>query len=384
VPVSWPGVRFDDAEYAARNAGLRAAMAAFDLDALVLSDDRHTWYATGFGDVAPIGSAARPRILVVLADGPAAFFVHHSTRVAVAEMSAVPDVRTYRGLAAAPMAEIAAFLGEHGARRVGAELGGGLRIGTTVNDLERLRGEVRELVDASPALWAVRALKSPAEIDRLRAACAITGDAYAEVFPALRAGMTERDVAARLRGAMAARGAHSSWVWVVSGPGQFNRIDGVTRERALGDGDLVFVDMGACVGGYWADFSRSAVIGRATAHQGELQGLIAEVTMIGTAALTPGRTTGEVARLVAAAMAERALVFSSEAGRYGHGMGMAVTEYPDIAADSEVVIEPGMVLTMEPGMWTDEGMFHCEHNVLVTADGNEILSSSPLALTETG
>ena len=83
-------------------------------------------------------------------------------------------------------------------------------------------------------------------------------------------------------------------------------------------------------------------------------------------------------------MAERELVFSSEAGRYGHGLGMVVTEYPDIAPEATVVIEAGMVLTMEPGMWTDEGMFHCEHNVLVTPDGNEILSRSPLELVETG
>jgi Xaa-Pro dipeptidase len=382
--MSWTGIRFDDGEYAEREQRLRVAMAAHGLDALVLSDDRHTWYATGFGDIGPIGSAARPRILVIPAHGAPAFYVHHSTRTTVAEMSAVADVRTYRELAAAPMEEIGRFLAERGARRIGAELGGGMRIGTTVNDLEALRTNVDELVDASPALWSVRAIKSPAEAERLRSACAITDGAYAAVFPQLHAGMTERDVAGQLRAAMAARGAHSSWVWVVSGPGEFNRIDGVARERALGDGDLVFVDMGACVGGYWADFSRSAVIGRASDHQREMQRQIAEVTLLGTEALTPGKATGEVARLVAAAMAERGLVFSSEAGRYGHGMGMVVTEYPDIAAESTVAIEPGMVLTMEPGMWTHEGMFHCEHNVLVTPEANEILSRSPLELVETG
>ena len=125
-----------------REQRLRAAMAVHGLDALVLSDDRHTWYATGFGDVGPIGSAARPRILVIPAEGAAAFYVHHSTGSRSAEMSFVRDVRTYRELAAAPMAEIARFLAERGARRIGAELGGGMRIGTTVNDLEALRSHV--------------------------------------------------------------------------------------------------------------------------------------------------------------------------------------------------------------------------------------------------
>ena len=90
--MSWTGIRFDEAEYAERERRLRAAMAAHELDALVLSDDRHTWYATGFGDVGPIGSAARPRILVIPAAGDPAFYVHHSTRTTVAEMSFVPDV----------------------------------------------------------------------------------------------------------------------------------------------------------------------------------------------------------------------------------------------------------------------------------------------------
>lgn len=382
--MSWPGIRFADVEYVERHERLGASMKAFGLDAMVLSDDRNTWYATGFGSVAPMGSAARPRVLVVPVEGPPVFYVHHSTRVAVDEMSAVRDVRTYHDLGTAPAEEIAQLLDERGARRVGAELGGGMRIGTTVNDLEALRASVDELVDASPALWSVRAVKSPAEAERARTACAITSAAYATVFPRLRAGMTEKAVAGYLRSAMAEHGADGSWTLVVSGPDEFDRIDGVTRDRPLEHGDLVFVDMGACVGGYWADFSRAAVIGRASEHQLRMQQLVAEVTMIGTAALTPGRSTGEVARLVDAAMAERELVFSSEAGRYGHGLGLAVAEYPDVAGDSTVVIEPGMVLAMEPGMWTREGMFHCEHNVLVTLDGNEIMSRSPLELTETG
>ena len=250
-------------------------------------------------------------------------------------MSAVPDVRTYRGLGTAPVDEIARLLRERGARRVGAELGGGMRVGSTVNDLEVLRANVDELVDASPALWSVRAIKSPAEAERVRTACAITSAAYAAVLPTLRPGMTERDVAARLRKAMAERGADSSWVWVVSGPGEFDRIDGVTRVRELDRGDLVFVDMGACVGGYWADFSRAAVTGQASEHQRQMQRLVAEVTMIGTAALVPGGTVRRGGPPgVDLAMAERGLVFSSEAGRYGHGIGMAVTEYPDVAGES--------------------------------------------------
>jgi Xaa-Pro aminopeptidase len=380
---AWSHVRFEDAEYAARLERLRAGMRADGLDALVLSDDRHTWYLTGFGDVGPIGSLARPRVLVVPLEGEPCFFVHRSTRTTVAEMSAVPDVRTYAELGHAPVDEIAALLGARGARRVGAELGGGLRLGITAADLAELQ-RAQPLLDCSGTVWRLRAVKSRAEIARLRRACALTSDAYAAVLPSLSAGLSELEIAGRLRAAMAERGADSSWVWVVTGRGQYDRVDGVLRDRRVETGELVYVDMGACVGGYWADFSRAAVIGTASPAQRALHALVGQVTTLGSEALLAGGTTGDVARLVDAAMAERGLEFSSQAGRYGHGMGMVTTEYPDVWRTSEVPIEAGMVLTMEPGMWTEEGMFHLEHDVLVGEHGNEILSTFPLDLVETG
>ncbi len=379
----WDWVRFPDAEYAARIARVRVAMTGEGLDAVVLSDDRLTWWLTGFGDIGPMGSASRPRVLVVPAAGEPAFFVHRSTELCVREMSAVADVRTYRPLGGAPLDDLVAFLRERDCGRVGAEIGGQLRPGMAAGDVGGLNAAGFELADASPAVWAVRMVKSKAEIERIRQACAITDRAYAIALPRLRAGMTEREVAGLLRRTLAEEGADSGWAWVVSGRGEYDRIDGVVRDRAVEPGDFVFVDMGACVGGYWADFSRPAVIGRATAGQLQMQGVVAEVTRIGTEALTPGRTTAEVAELVDEAMAERGLVFTSRAERYGHGLGISVTERPDDWPNDETPIAPGMVLTMEPGMWTDEGMFHCETNVAVTEDGNELLSNAPLELTET-
>jgi Xaa-Pro aminopeptidase len=373
--AAWPGLRFEDDEYVARLARLRRAMALHGLDAVVLSDDRLTWYLSGFGDVGPIGSPARPRVLVVTSMGEPAFFVHRSTRRCVEEMSAVADVRTYRALGAAPIADIAALLAERGCRRVGAELGGRLRLGMPAEDLDALRTGVPELVDAAAAVWDVRMVKSEAEVARIREACAITDRAYARALPQVRFGMTEVEAARLLRGALAEEGADAAWIWIASGKGQYGRIDGVVRQRVIEPGDLVFADMGACVGGYWADFSRSCVVGGATSRQRRLQELIREVTDLGVQALVPGRTAAGAAAVVDEAMAENGLAFSSQAERYGHGLGLLVTELPDVWRTDPTPIRPGMVLTMEPGTWTEEGMFHCEEVVVVTEEGNERLST---------
>jgi Xaa-Pro aminopeptidase len=377
------GIRFADEEYEHRLELLRDALLEAGLDAAVLSDDRLTWYFTGFGSAAPIGSPARPRLLAATAAGENAFFVHRSTRATVEEMSAVRSIHTYDRLGSAPADDILEFLHRQGCRRVGLELDGQLRAGMTVADADDLRHGLTEVTDVSPLVWQLRMIKSGAELERIRTACRITDEVYRADLARLRRGMTEREIAARLERDMLERGAHGAWSWVVTGQAQYHRVDGVVRDRAVEEGELVFVDMGANVGGYWADFSRSAVVGRASPEQKRLQEHVADVTAIGVSELRPGRTTREAALAVEEAMAERELVFSSGAGRYGHGLGLWTTEPPDVWPTDETQIREGMVLTMEPATWTHEGMFHCEQNVVITEHGNELLSRTDWRLVET-
>jgi Xaa-Pro dipeptidase len=322
-------------------------------------------------------------VLVATAKGEHAFFVHESTRATVEEMSAVAAVHAYRQLGSAPVDDIASFLRRHDAHRVGFELGGQMRVAMTIADLDALRRSVPEPTDISPLVWRLRMVKSGAELERIRTACEITDEVYQRELPRLHQGMTEREIAARLELGMLEHGAHGSWSWVATGRDQYHRVDGVVRDRAVEDGELVFIDMGANCGGYWADFSRSAVIGRASPGQRRMQKLVADVTAIGVVQLRPTNTTGKVARIVHQAMNDRELTFSSQAGRYGHGLGLWITEPPDIWPTDATRIQPGMVLTMEPGTWTPDGMFHCEQNVLITETGNEVLSPTHWGLIET-
>src|SRR5437899_8976277 len=137
-PQLWKGVRFDNAEYVERLARFQANLARQDVGVAVVADERTTWYLTGFGDVTPIGSRARPRIVVVPAEGDPTFFVHESTATTVREMTWFDDVRTYEPLGQAPVNEIAARVREAAALRVGLELGGQLRPELTLTEIWRL------------------------------------------------------------------------------------------------------------------------------------------------------------------------------------------------------------------------------------------------------
>lgn len=380
---TWPGIRFADSEFAARLAALRRAMSDAGLDALVLSEERTTWYATGFGTINPIGSMARPRVLVLAADS-VRFFVHRSTARTVREMvHPAVEVEPYQPLAA-PTDAIVAHLSDLGARVVGTELGGRLEARLTYADLSRLVASGLELVDAAPLIWSVRAIKSAAELERIRAACDITSRAYETGFAQVREGMTEAQIAGVMGASLRAEGADDGWAACVLGTGDYGRVDGVARARPVRRGELVFIDMGANVGGYWADFSRSGVIGAPTAHQIERQAAIHAITADGVAALRDGTRASDVARLLDERMAAHELPFNNEPDRYGHGLGTVVTEEPDVSVADDTVLRAGMVITIEPGTLDEHGIYHCEENVLVTDGEPELLSHADWRLRELG
>lgn len=364
-------IRFPDSEYEQRLKRTQKLMGQYGFDSMVLTDDRHTWYFTGFGDTHPIGSKARPRILLIPADGEPVFLVHRSTEVTVREMTWFDDIRTYSDLTQAPIDLIQQVLSEWGSTCVGSELGREQRVGISAADFLKLNNVV-PLLDASRLLWDIRTIKSPLEIERIAEACRITSLAYEHGFQRVSKGMTEREIADVLTTEMAAGGAMGSWIWVITH--DYNRIDGVMRSRATEEGDLIFVDMGANYGGYWADFSRTAIVGKPTSAQIDTYQQIVEVCSIGVELLKPGNSFREVAERVNLEMKRRNLVFNSKADRYGHGLGMATTEPPNVWDDENGVIQPGMVLTMEPGMFRNDGMFHIEENVEITQTGHRILS----------
>jgi Xaa-Pro aminopeptidase len=106
--------------------------------------------------------------------------------------------------------------------------------------------------------------------------------------------------------------------------------------------------------------------------------------MLGVEMIRPGITTRDVARRCNEAMARLDFPITSSisglAARVGHGVGLMTTELPHVAEDDETVLEPGMVITVEPGVGTTFGTFHVEENVLVTEVGYEILSEAPREL----
>jgi Xaa-Pro aminopeptidase len=377
---------FDCDEYLSRVARVREEMARLGLDGLFLTSGPNLTYLSGYP--SPLRAGSRPFIFLLPQSGNPILIVHTGRELEARGYSWVEEIRTYHELSRAPLQEIIEAFQDASLLqgRIGAELGAEESLDVPVGDFLELRRRLTAVrfADAGPALVPVRMHKSAAEIACVRQACTATTHAYALTFEQARAGMTEVDVARLMTVASLDAGGGSPWVIITSGVGNYDLASKLPSRRRLEPGDFVWMDSGCTAGGYWSDFGRAGVVGGPTAAQRDAQARIHEITMLGVDAVRPGITTGEVARRCNEALARRDLPVTScvsdLAARVGHGLGLMTTERPHVAEDDETVLEPGMIVTVEPGVATSFGIFHVEENVLVTKQGHEVLSHAPREL----
>ncbi len=374
-----PARGFPAAEYQARVERARERMSAARLDALLVTTPANVRYFSGF-DSQFWASPTRPWFLVVprRAD-PIAVIpeigVPGMARTWVEAIRSWPAPRPEDdgvSLLAATLAEVA---GEHG--RVGAELGRESCLRMPVADLERLRERARgvELVDGAELLHALRAVKSEAEIGRIGHVCALASDAFAALPGRLRAGMSEREACRRLRIELLERGADDSpYLMGASGPGGYAEIIMGPGERRLSRGDVLIIDTGTTFDGYFCDFDRNFAFGAPDDALRRAHETLWQATEAGIAAARPGATAEQVWQAQQAVL-EAAGAAAGNVGRLGHGLGLQLTEPPSLRRGDHTVLEPGMVLTIEPGLTIAPGrMLVHEEDLVVREDGAELLT----------
>jgi len=266
-----------------------------------------------------------------------------------------------------------------GVRRIGIE-----RDAVTLaqaGSLEALAPQRMELVDVRGLTAGLRLVKSEEELDALRRAASIASEVIERVRQAIRPGAREGDLsswAEHLIGEAGGEGA-SFEPFLMSGknawlPQRFS------SRKALADGELVLFDMGAIVDGYCSDITRTFAVGEVSREQEHLFEVARAAHDAGIAAVRPGVPAGDVdhaARSVieAAGLGERFPHLT------GHGIGVSSHEAPIADRGAPTVLEPGMALTVEPGVYVPGiGAARIEDMVAVTAEGCEVLTSAPRGL----
>lgn len=224
-----------------------------------------------------------------------------------------------------------------------------------------------------------RRLKDAGEVQRIREAARITDAAFATVVERdLRPGVREIDVALALESEMRRLGAESAAfdIIVASGP-RSAMPHGVASSRAIEDGDLVTIDMGARVGGYHADLTRAVAVGAVSERLRALFEAVLRAQERALAAIRPGLSGVDADAIARTSLAEEGLA-DAFVHSLGHGVGLEIHEAPRLSARSGDTLEAGAVVTVEPGVYLPGvGGVRIEDLVLVTDDGHEVLSGTP-------
>jgi Xaa-Pro aminopeptidase len=250
---------------------------------------------------------------------------------------------------------------------------------------ETLRAGGLELVATRGVVEALRAVKDDGELESLRTACAITDRVFERLAEERFAGRTERDVAWTMTQLFHDEGAEelSFEVHVLSGANG-STPHGWTTDRTIGRGETVVVDAGCRIGGYASDYTRTFATGSLPDQLKEAYRVVLEAQQAALDAIRDG-----VSGLDADATARRVVDGTSFAGTFGHGLGhglgLLVHEAPRMSTESEDVLAPGNVVTVEPGVYLEGlGGIRIEDDVVVTDGGIENLTGVRKDLIEVG
>ena len=233
------------------------------------------------------------------------------------------------------------------------------------------------LVPADKLIEQLRMVKDEQEVALIETACELVDRTYEHMLGFIKPGMTERDVALELEFYMRANGADSpSFSTIVVSGVRSSLPHGAPTDKVLENGDFVTLDFGAYMNGYCSDITRTVILGKPTDRHREIYDIVLEAQLTALDRIKPGMT-GKEADAIA-----RDLITSRGYGEYfghglGHGLGMEIHEEPRLSKTGAFVLEPGMIVTVEPGIYIPGfGGIRIEDDVVVTETGVRRLTKS--------
>ena len=238
-----------------------------------------------------------------------------------------------------------------------------------------------ELVPFENTIEPSRMIKEKEEIIKIKKASQITTETLKEIIEIIKPGIRELDIAAELSYTMRKKGAHKEAfeIIVVSGE-RSSLIHGKPSEKKIEEGELIIIDMGSNYQQYNSDITRTIMIGKGNEKQKEIFSIVLEAQEKALEFIKPGVKCNEVDTVA------RNYIENKGYGKHfghglGHGVGLEIHESPRVSSIDSTILAPGMVVTIEPGIYLPGiGGVRIEDTVLITDDGMEILTWFPKIL----
>ncbi len=354
---------------AARIERLREAAAEAGLDAYIATADESIAYLTGF---RPLQLERLFAVVVRTGEGGGVVV----PKLDLGQVAGAPAAleRVSYDASSDGLPELAGLL--DGARKVGVE-----EDHMVFARSSALAARGHDPQPAGNLIADQRARKDEAEVEAVRRACALIERSYAFAWSLLRPGISERELNVRIEGFLRERGATDAHPLVLFGENAANPHADPT-ERELREGDVVCADISACLGGYWGDLTRCATVGPPSDWAREVWALVRDAQAAAIEKCVPGTPARDV-ELAGRVILETRPDLGECLHGAGHAIGMAIHEPPFLVPRIATTLEPGMIFTIEPGLYrAGLGGIRLEDDVVVRDGTPEILSTLPLELVE--
>ena len=261
---------------------------------------------------------------------------------------------------------------------IGCEIGQESQLRMSIKDFDKLRLNLSSFnfVDASKIIWSLRIIKSDNEIKKIKKIISIASDVFDNLPNKINIGMSEIEICNIFKRDLLTKGAdHTLYMSCASGNGGYDQIICDPSEKKLKAGDVLIIDTGSTLDGYFCDFDRNYGFGHIKKEVNEAYLTLWQASEKALEIAKPGNTCANISNAMNLVL-NKSNLSSNSVGRMGHGLGLQLTEPPSIMHNDKSILEENMILTIEPCFeYKPNKILVHEENILITNNGYELLTS---------
>ena len=357
-------------DYGERLSRIKSRLRRKRIDAILISRPENRRYLSGYR--APDhGINETSGLLFIPVRGPARLLTDFRYRLQAEKETALPVTLYQKGV----LALLNDLIGEKNIRSFAFESHYTLH-SFSVKLAAAAEKHKIELVPVTDFVEQQRLIKSEEEIELLRRSTALNEAVFNHVYSRLSDDMTEIETASEIESRMRQEGAEGPSFSTIVASGENGALPhAVPTGKVIGNDQGVTIDMGLVLDGYCSDMTRNFVLGSPDKTYTRIHRLVRQAQLAGIEAVKPGKQMREVDR------AARKVIADGGYGKYfghalGHGVGLAVHEAPSLSFRSRRKLKPGMIVTIEPGIYIPGwGGVRLENLAVVREDGCEVLNN---------
>ena len=369
---------FPKEEYIKRLDNIHKKLENENIDAIVITSPANFRYFSGL-DSNFWESPTRPCFLIISKNGKIKALVP-SIGLSAIESTFIKDIEVWQS--PNPKDEGTSLLKKiiktfPKNSNIGFELGMETYLRMSIKEFLKIKKDLQEynFIDSTNIVWSLRKIKSDLEIKNIEKVCSITSKVFNNLINKISLGMSEREIATIFKKDLINNGVdYIMYLSCASGINGYNQIICNQSEKKIGDGDILIIDTGSTLNGYYCDFDRNFGFGNIDQKSLDAYNKLWDATEKTLEIIKPGISCKEVYESLSKNLFSNNV--KSSVGRMGHGFGLQLTEPPSIMIDDNTILEKNMILALEPSIEIENDLILVhEENILITQNGNRLLSS---------